>query len=128
MQKEKIGQRLGKQMYKHIVILDLKGFGSKHMGQKFRGPMNAMVHIDQNYYPETLYRMFIVNSPWVFKMLWAIVRPWVHPVTQTRIKMGKAKMDEYIEADQIPDFIDGGACTKCEGKCLEVPFGEDHVE
>ena len=39
----------------------------------------------QYYYPESLSKLIIVNAPWVFRMLWAIVSPWIHPLTRERV-------------------------------------------
>lgn len=39
--KDDISSRLGKQIYKAVTILDMKGFGSKHMAGKFRTPAHA---------------------------------------------------------------------------------------
>jgi hypothetical protein len=52
------------------------------------------VAIDQHYYPETLYKMFIVNAPWIFRALWKIVSPWIDPQTRERICMGGDKLKE----------------------------------
>lgn len=119
--KEKLIQMDRRMIYKHVVVIDLTGFGWKHMGKKFYGPVKEMMHVDQHYYPEMLNRMIICNAPFYFKGLWAVVKPWVHPLTRARIKMGTKYLREYIDDDQIPQFL-GGSCQCAEGKCLFVPF------
>ncbi len=83
--KENIYEERGYRLYKHVVVMDLDGFGTGHMGNKFRAPLRSMIDVDQWFYPEILHRMFIINTPFVFKMLWKMAKPWLHPVTQQKI-------------------------------------------
>lgn len=114
----------GKTYYKHIVILDLGGFSMSHMGSTFRGAMHQMVDIDQNFYPETLYKMFVINAPFVFKAMWKLVSPWLDPITLQRISFGDDKINEFIDENNLPSWIKGGKCKCAEGKCCVggVPF------
>lgn len=121
--KEQKSQQLGKLMYKHIVIIDLEGFGTRHLGGNATTPLKSMVHIDQHFYPESLYKMIICNAPFVFRMGWAIVKPMLHPLTRERIKMGNEYLKDVMDEDQIPQFL-GGKCKCANGQCLMVPFEE----
>jgi hypothetical protein len=46
--------------------------------------MNAMYHLKaiadivQHYYPETLHRLFIVNAPSAFVVMFKVVKPWLN--------------------------------------------------
>ena len=108
-------------LYKQIVILDLKGMGTKHFSKKFYGPIKAALNIDQNYYPETLHKLFIVNSNWIFKGLWKVMSPFIDPLTKERIEWGTDNIHKYIAKDQLPQFL-GGTCNCANGDCLKVPF------
>jgi hypothetical protein len=121
--KERISVERGQRCYKHIVILDLKGMGTKHIGKKFTEPMKTVIGVDQNFYPETLFLMFIVNASWLFKTLWAVISPWIDPLTKERIIWDESKMLTHIDADQIPQFL-GGKCKCAGGKCLIAPFAD----
>jgi len=83
--KDVLSAQLGRLLYKHVAIIDMDGFGYKHMGKDFVEPMKAFVHIDQDCFPESLYKLIICNSPWLFKALWSIVKPWIHPLTRERV-------------------------------------------
>jgi len=119
--KERLSRAQNKNIYKHIVILDLEGIGTKHVTKSFYGPLKQLIDIDQFFYPETLHRMFIVNAPWMVKALWTIMSPWIDPLTKARFIWGKDKLDEYIDKDQLPKFL-GGTCKCRDGRCLKVPF------
>jgi len=118
-QKELQYAATGNVKYKNLVILDLDGLGMGHMGSKFTGPMKSFIKIDQEYYPESLYQMVVTNAGWVVKSLWAVISPWIDPITSQRIKFGQAHLEEFIDIEQIPKFLKGKC--KCE-KCLETPF------
>lgn len=114
----------GKLLYKHVHVIDLDGFGWKHMGKKFYGTIKKIMGIDSDFYPETLQKLFILNSSFTFRTLWSIVSAWVHPLTRARIVMlgydkeaNLKKMQEYIDIDQIPEYLGGKNTAPMEGIC-----------
>lgn len=100
---------------KSVTILDLKGVSLMSM---FFGKTKAFVkiasQIAQDYYPEILGKMFILNSGWMFKGIWSVVKGWIDKKTQDKIIIvsgsGKKELLEHIDADKLPDFL-GGTCT-----------------
>lgn len=119
--KEEASKAQGKRVYKHIAILDLKGLGLSHISGKFQTPMKQFIAIDQDFYPETLYVMIVVNAGLVVKTAWKIASQFIDPITKERIKFGNEHLVEYIDAANIP-AIYKGKCGCSGGKCLEVPF------
>ena len=95
-----------------VSVLDLNGIGMGHTGSKFTEPARALMDIDQWFYPESMQKMYIVNAPWVFKMIWKVVRPWLHPITQEKIHVcGSNFLKEFeadgITKDHLPECIGG---------------------
>ena len=43
------------------------------------------MELGQVYYPESLHRMYIVNTPLFFRGIWKIVTAWIHPDTCAKI-------------------------------------------
>ena len=41
--------------------------------------IRAISDTDQKYYPETLNKLFLVNAPSAFVMVWKIVKGWLDP-------------------------------------------------
>ena len=64
--------------------------------------------------------LFIINAPWIFQPLWAMIKPWLDPVTKAKFHVLGSnflpKLLEYIDEDQIPSSL-GGKC-KCAEHCI----------
>lgn len=62
-------------------ILDLKDVKLRKAPEayKFIKPASEMA---QNYYPEILGNMFIINAPMLFAGIWAIVKMWIDEKTK----------------------------------------------
>jgi len=125
--KREIGAERGAMIYKHVAIIDLSGFGTKHMGSAFRGPVKETIDLSQYFYPECLWKMFIINAPWIFSALWRVVSPWLDPVTKTKIHVLKGDFLTEMQQNDIPlDALPvslGGTMEDDEGmlatKCKE---------
>mmetsp|Transcript_15113 Transcript_15113/g.51004 ORF Transcript_15113/g.51004 Transcript_15113/m.51004 type:complete len:290 (+) Transcript_15113:64-933(+) len=77
--------QLGKRVYKMIVVLDLAGMTSGHVGGHFRELLKTYISKFSNLYPESLYKLFVINAPLFFSGVWAMVKGFVHPVTRAKI-------------------------------------------
>ena len=96
-----MSEKFGKLIEQQVVIMDLKGL-SLSPNSKAIGVFRECSHIDQvswrtvvtvpsltacpcqAYFPETLGACFLINAPWIFHPLWAIVRPWLDPHTRDK--------------------------------------------
>jgi hypothetical protein len=69
--------------------------------------------IDQNFYPGRLKKFIIFNVPWFFKSIWAAVRPFLGPSTQSKfilLREGEdflSVLEKYIDPSQIPVELGG---------------------
>ena len=88
----------------------------KHCGSKFLGTFRPMIDLSGSRYPETMWKMFLINSPRVFTGAWSVIQKWVHPVTREKIKIlggqaefHKALADIGVGLDQLPVSM-GGTC------------------
>jgi len=108
--KAKVSDRIGRIVYKHVYILDGGGLGMGVLN--WRQHMQAVLQVAQYYYPETLYRLCIVNTPVMFRMVWSALSPLIHPITRAKIQViaGKGLKELAalgIDANQIPPSIGG---------------------
>lgn len=56
-------------------------------------------HILQYYYPERLYRVFVLFSPWIFRMVWKMVQSLITENTK-----GKIIFPGWYESEQYSTF------------------------
>ncbi|KAK1399159.1 Phosphatidylinositol/phosphatidylcholine transfer protein SFH13 [Heracleum sosnowskyi] len=117
-----------KQICSTTTILDVQGLGVKNLTPTAANLVSAMARIDNNYYPETLHRMFVVNAGGAFKkVLWPAAMKFLDPKTIAKIHVlepkSLGKLLEYVDSSQLPDFL-GGSCTcPAEGGCLRSNSG-----
>nr|XP_019710709.1 phosphatidylinositol/phosphatidylcholine transfer protein SFH6 isoform X2 [Elaeis guineensis] len=116
---------------KHIdsstTILDVQGVGLKNFSKTARDLIVRLQKIDNDNYPETLYRMFIINAGPGFRLLWNTVKSFLDPKTTSKIHVlgtkYQNKLLEIIDASELPEFF-GGTCTCAEyGGCLKCEKG-----
>jgi hypothetical protein len=107
------------------TILDLKDIKLTQASSayKFVKPASEMA---QNNYPEILGSMFILNAPFLFTGIWAIVKMWIDDKTKEKIHIlgsgYKKELLKHVDPASLPDFIDGGLC-RCKGGCLGSNVG-----
>ncbi|EGD81393.1 hypothetical protein PTSG_02113 [Salpingoeca rosetta] len=114
--KEDISKRRGEQRYKYILIVDLKGTGMGILGGKKRGMLQKIFAVGADNFPESIWKIFVINTPFLFRTVWAMIKPWIHPITQAKINIhggvsdAVKKMKEAgISATAIPELM-GGSC------------------
>ena len=57
-----------------------------------------LFQMDEKYYPERLYRTYLINAPWYFTALYSLVSPWIDPKTATKIVvLGSAYLESLRE-------------------------------
>merc|ERR1711865_980996 len=64
-------------------------------------------------FPETLNKMFIINSPIFFTASWKIIRGWLDPRTAGKVEVISSRKSwekallNYIDADELPSDYGG---------------------
>ncbi|XP_076882575.1 phosphatidylinositol/phosphatidylcholine transfer protein SFH13-like [Bidens hawaiensis] len=117
-----------KQICSTTTILDVQGMGLKNFTPSAASILGAMAKVDNNYYPETLHRMFVVNAGSTFKRyIWPAAQKFLDSKTIAKIHVlepkSLGKLLESIDASQLPDFL-GGSCTcPVEGGCIRSNMG-----
>lgn len=78
-----------------------------------KGFMRVLVTLNQDYYPEMLGRMHILNAPIFFKGIWAIVRTWFDPRTGDKIEihsdLGLKSIKKDIDLTKYPKLLGGAS-------------------
>jgi len=89
-----------------MVVWDVKGMQMSTLSSDFRSLMSSMIKMDQDYYPETLGKIMIVNAPSVFPMIWGVIKPWLDAVTAAKVSIKgseyKAMLIESLGMENVP--------------------------
>lgn len=95
-----------------FVIVDLKDFGLGQFWQMKTLARNSF-QISQDYFPETMGQLAIVNAPSTFTMIWSIIKPWLSKETADKVDiLGSDYKDvllKQVDADCLPSTL-GGSC------------------
>ena len=113
------------------VIMDCEGLSARHLGRTTIGLLQQFLQYDQRYFPEGIYRIYLVNVGYVVHTALTLIRPFLDARVQEKIVLLKPselhRLLEDIHAEDIPEFL-GGTC-RCEGGCVPPPVDAmPHVE
>ena len=99
-------------------IIDLKGVGVTK-GPSVFSYVKLASAMSQNYYPERLSRLYLINTPFSFSTVFSVIKGWLDPITVDKIHFLGANYHkdllDHIPAENLPEIF-GGSC-KCEGGC-----------
>ncbi|KAK4549105.1 hypothetical protein LTR36_007561 [Oleoguttula mirabilis] len=100
------------------TIMDFKGVGISRANQVY-GYVQRASAISQNYYPERLGKLYLINTPWGFSGVFAIVKRFLDPVTVSKIHVlgsgYKSELLSQVPKENLPKEF-GGECS-CKGGC-----------
>ncbi|KAL8872316.1 MAG: hypothetical protein Q9174_002040 [Haloplaca sp. 1 TL-2023] len=105
-------------------IMDLKGVGLSKVSSVY-GYVKQVSAISQNYYPERLGKLYMINAPWGFSSVFSVVKGFLDPVTVGKIHiLGSGYQSELlaqVPKENLPKAF-GGTCD-CEGSCALSDLG-----
>jgi hypothetical protein len=95
----------------YFSIIDLDGFGMSMMKPSVWEFMRTIASQLGDNYPEQNGGMYIINAPWVFKMVWRVVTTFVDAATCAKIKIlgsdYKKILLSKVSKDQLPKEYGG---------------------
>ncbi|PIA17446.1 CRAL/TRIO domain-containing protein, partial [Coemansia reversa NRRL 1564] len=122
-------QLAGREISQQVVVFDLAGIS---IGMLSHIPalnmLREMLSKDQLYYPECMYRTYIVNAPSMFVTAWKMIRSWLDPRVISKIhilsKDHTGELLKQIPAANLPSFLGGNCrCSHMPGGCVpSVPL------
>jgi hypothetical protein len=104
----------GHRICKYIYIMDLKGLViRKHFTAKVREVLKPIFQLSGDFYPDSLWSMYLVNSPLVFRMVWRVIAPMVDPVVKAKIRILNQQKD-YIPGNLFCRrfFVTSNTCAR----------------
>lgn len=106
------------------TIMDLKGVGLSKVSSVY-GYVKEASAISQNYYPERLGKLYLINAPWGFSTVFSVVKGFLDPVTVKKIHvLGGSYQKELlaqVPKENLPKIV-GGECD-CPGGCALSDLG-----
>ncbi|KAB2047297.1 hypothetical protein ES319_A13G035200v1 [Gossypium barbadense] len=116
-----------RQINQTTTILDVEGVGLKSFNKAARELLQRVQKIDNDNYPETLNRMFIINAGSGFRFLWSTVKSFLDPKTTAKIHVlgnkYQSKLLEVIDANELPEFLGGSCDCTDKGGCMASDKG-----
>ncbi|KAK5192704.1 cytosolic factor, phosphatidylinositol/phosphatidylcholine transfer protein [Exophiala xenobiotica] len=111
-------RKSGKLLETCCTIMDMKGVGVSKIPSVY-GYLKSVSAISQDYYPERLGKLYIINAPWAFSSVFSFVKSFLDPITVAKIHiLGSGYQSELLSqvpAENLPKQF-GGSC-ECKGGC-----------
>ena len=111
-------RKAGRLLETCCTIMDLKGVGVSRVSSVY-GYVKSASGIMQNYYPERLGKLYLINAPWGFSGAFNFVKSFLDPVTVQKIHiLGTNFLPELlaqVSKENLPKEF-GGVC-ECPGGC-----------
>jgi len=105
-----------------IIVVDWRGFSMRQFASMTS--MQTMMELCSRFeanYPETIKIVYYLNTPRVFSLIWAIMKPLMAEHTLTKIQIFGNNEAKYIPAilkeiapDQLPIILGGTKKNSCE--------------
>jgi hypothetical protein len=117
-------RKAGSLLETSCTIIDLKGVTLTKVPSVYSYVRQVSV-VSQNYYPERLGKLYLINAPWGFSTVWSAVKGWLDPVTVDKIHIlgsgYKTELLKQVPAENLPKEF-GGTC-ECGGGCENSDAG-----
>jgi len=124
VRKENLSKKHGVMIYKHVMVMDVSAASMSSLN-RFKNLVQSVITEEQHLFPETLYKLYIINAPWTFRAIWAIVSNFVDPITYQKVHVLSSgfleEMLKIMNKDQIPEKY-GGTCKR------PIVYGQDSEE
>lgn len=94
----------------YVAVLDLKGFGTRHLMQMTPWFLARLISITQDCLPARLKGIYFLNTPAVFEVVYAIAKPFLSAKLKSRIHfIGRdlSQLCGVIPSELIPEEFGG---------------------
>ena len=118
----------GEKIQTSLTIIDMTDGGISTANSQTNALFKMTAKIGQDFYPETMGNLFVVNAPFLFSGIWRIYKGFLNEGTRKKIKIiGGGFLPtllEHADADNLPSFLGGNCtCPEVEGGCLQSYAG-----
>ena len=90
---------------KIVILFDMSEFSTAALDYE---AVKLLISILLKNYPDILAASFIMNAPLLFTACWAIIRPWLDPITAKKCVFVKPhQLSEHVDLSELPSDIAG---------------------
>lgn len=118
-----MSERMMKKASQFVVIFDMAGWALWHAS--YLGYIKGLVDIAQNQLPDRLRKVLLINTPFIFRATWALIKPWLDPLTAAKVEFVVDNKEETIKTLQIDQKLlpvrYGGVMDDATEEKLPVP-------
>ncbi|CAK4082869.1 unnamed protein product [Aphanomyces euteiches] len=106
-----------KPMPRIIIIYDLGKIGFNTFRAEVFTAIQTITSLNQNHYPETLHKVYIVNAPYFFYAIHKMIEVFLPEVIRNKIGFCASpdELLDVVDADNLPAFL-GGTCECFPGE------------
>lgn len=120
----------GRTVLTQTIILDMAGLSAtRHFTRLVLRFLERLSSMDQNNFPEHLGCMFMINTPFIFRGFWALIKQFLDERTLAKIKvLGSSYHEELlsvIPAEALPTMF--GGSSRCDEHVDVGPWQEPAV-
>jgi hypothetical protein len=94
-----------------IFVQDLNGLGWKHLTKETMDCLKLVSFVDQNNFPESVRKMYIINAPSMFTAIWKLIKPMIDKRTITKLSIMGSGYEEELRAliplEELPVWAGG---------------------
>ncbi|XP_057372019.1 SEC14-like protein 2 [Daphnia carinata] len=107
------------------IILDMDGFSMRHITHKpALDTVLQLLQMNEANYPEFLRRIFVINAPKVFSIMYSLAKPFMHEKTRKKVHIYSHDAEQW-KAALLEDF-DPQELPACYGGTLTDPDGNPY--
>ena len=119
---------LKKSVEQSLIILDFKGYEITRLFEKTKAFLQIALSFGQDYYPEMLGKMMLLNTSLLFNAVWVIVKAFIDEKTRKKIHMlgnkYQSKLLEMVDKENLPCIIgETYTCSHIENGCCGIQEG-----
>ncbi|OQS05162.1 peroxisomal multifunctional enzyme [Thraustotheca clavata] len=108
---------------KMLIILDARGLGMRDLAGEALEFVKNCTSVMQKHYPQQSFKIFLVNVPSWFGMIWKCIKPLLNETTRAKTFIVSeaetaSALLPFVDPESLPEEY-GGTC-RCEGGCLEL--------
>lgn len=105
-----LSKKYNRPIEKQVIVFNLESL-SYSLDTRSLSVFRRIIACDQDFYPERLKHFFVINAPWYFTAIWAVVKPWIDPVTREKMQIIGTDflptLTKYIDIEMIPTELGG---------------------